>query len=376
MKPNGLYYYNYYSVLFFRKEGIAMRLLKHAAAWGLSALLALGGACGASAAELRAPVRDSITVEKIDFQRPDFIRGMDVSSVISLENAGVTFKSESGGERDLFALLAENGVNYIRVRIWNDPRDSSGNGYGGGNCDVETAAQIGKRAAAYGMKLLADFHYSDFWADPAKQKAPKAWEHMTVAQKETALYRYTLDSLNTIYGDIDVSHKRTRSNGSRDMRQDDLLQQLTHSTGEGRETNIRGYYDYPWDCYLRYQGAQSSVPAANSGAIAVDGNVGPATVRRWQQVMGTSVDGIISGQQVPDGRTYARPAIDSSVVRYGAGGSDLIRAVQRRLGCGVDGLLGPATIKAIQAHYGLAQDASFGPATARALQAALNQGRF
>lgn len=144
----------------------------------------------------------------------------------------------------------------------------------------------------------------------------------------------------------------------------------------GRETNIRNYYSYPWDCYLRYQGAQSSAPAANSGAIAVDGNVGPATVRRWQQVMGTSVDGIISGQQVPDERTYWRPAIDSSVVRYGAGGSDLIRAVQRRLGCGVDGLLGPATIRAIQAHYGLAQDASFGPATARALQSALNQGRF
>lgn len=92
--------------------------------------------------------------------------------------------------------------------------------------------------------------------------------------------------------------------------------------------------------------------------------------------MGTAVDGIISGQQVPDGRTYARPAIDSSVVRYGAGGSDLIRAVQRRLGCGVDGLLGPATIRAIQAYYGLAQDASFGPATARALQTALNQNRF
>ena len=144
----------------------------------------------------------------------------------------------------------------------------------------------------------------------------------------------------------------------------------------GRETNIRAYYNYPWNCYLRYQGAQSSAPAANSGAIAVDGNVGPATVRRWQQVMGTAVDGVISGQQVPDGRTYARPAIDSSVVRYGAGGSDLIRAVQRRLGCGVDGLLGPATIRAIQAHYGLAQDASFGPGTARALQTALNQNRF
>ena len=51
-------------------------------------------------------------------------------------------------------------------------------------------------------------------------------------------WMWDIDSLNTIYGDIDVSHKRTRSNGSRDMRQDDLLQQLTHSTGEGRETNI------------------------------------------------------------------------------------------------------------------------------------------
>ena len=26
------------------------------------------------------------------------------------------------------------------------------------------------------MKLLLDFHYSDFWADPALQKIPKAWE--------------------------------------------------------------------------------------------------------------------------------------------------------------------------------------------------------
>lgn len=142
----------------------------------------------------------------------------------------------------------------------------------------------------------------------------------------------------------------------------------------GRETNIRSCYSYPWNCYLHYGNGGGS--SASTGALAVDGNVGPATVRRWQQVMGTAVDGVISGQQVPDGRTYARPAIDSSVVRYGAGGSDLIRAVQRRLGCGVDGLLGPATIRAIQAHYGLEQDASFGPGTARALQTALNQNRF
>ena len=142
----------------------------------------------------------------------------------------------------------------------------------------------------------------------------------------------------------------------------------------GRETNIKAYYSYPWNCYLRYTGGNAS--AASNGSLAVDGNVGPATVRKWQQVMGTTVDGIISGQLVPDLKTYWRPAIDSSVVRYGGTGSELIRAVQQRLCCGTDGLLGPATIRAIQAHYGLTQDASFGPATARALQHALNNNRF
>lgn len=78
---------------------------------------------------------------------------------------------------------------------------------------------------------------------------------------------------------------------------------------------------------------------------------------------------------------YSRWTDPQPGTKYGrwyaqAHGSDLIRAVQRRLGCGADGLLGPATIRAIQAHYGLARDASFGPATARALQSALNQGRF
>lgn len=121
------------------------------------------------------------------------------------------------------------------------------------------------------------------------------------------------------------------------------------------------------------QGTQSSAGMP----LAVDGSCGPATVRRWQEVMGTSVDGVISGQVVPDQRTYRRPNLDTSAVSYGGYGSELIRAVQRSLGgLDADGLLGPATIRAVQAHYGLAQDASFGPDTVKALQTALNEGRF
>jgi peptidoglycan hydrolase-like protein with peptidoglycan-binding domain len=144
----------------------------------------------------------------------------------------------------------------------------------------------------------------------------------------------------------------------------------------GHETNVEAYYSYPWDCYLRYAGGQTPAPApapAASSQLAVDGSGGPATVRRWQQVMGTTIDGIISGQSHPYG-SYGWPNLYT--VQYGSGGSNLIRAVQKQLGLAQDGSLGPITIRAIQAHLGVAQDASFGPATVRALQQRLNTGRF
>jgi arabinogalactan endo-1,4-beta-galactosidase len=105
------------------------------------------------------------------------IRGVDISSILSVEASGVTFYNENGEEQDIFKTLAENGVNYIRVRVWNNPYDSDGNSYGGGNCDVYTAGEIGRRASQYNMKLLVDLQYSDFWADPEKQTVPKAWSN-------------------------------------------------------------------------------------------------------------------------------------------------------------------------------------------------------
>ncbi len=142
--------------------------------------------------------QQSVTVQPIDFQNGGFIRGMDVSSVISLENSGVTFRDENGREKDLLRILADHGVNYIRVRVWNDPYDSARHGYGGGNNDVDTAALIGRRAAKYGMRLLVDFHYSDFWADPAKQKSPKSWADLSLDDRLDALSAYTSASLETI----------------------------------------------------------------------------------------------------------------------------------------------------------------------------------
>ncbi len=141
---------------------------------------------------------DGVYIAPIEGFTDDFIRGMDISSILSEEASGVKYYDADGNEQDLFKILADNGVNYIRVRVWNDPFDKDGNGYGGGNCDADVAAEIGRRAAEYGMKLDVDFHYSDFWADPKKQICPKAWVGMDIDEKSQALYEYTYDSLKTI----------------------------------------------------------------------------------------------------------------------------------------------------------------------------------
>ena len=141
---------------------------------------------------------DSLYVDKVENLPEDFIMGMDASCVPSLEAGGVKYFDHDGNEKDVYRILAENGINYIRVRIWNDPFDASGNGYGGGNCDIDNAVEIGKRATACGMKLLVNFHYSDFWADPAKQMVPKAWKGMNVDTKAEALYQYTKDCLQKL----------------------------------------------------------------------------------------------------------------------------------------------------------------------------------
>lgn len=144
------------------------------------------------------PEESTIFVEPVDGISDDFYRGMDASAVLALENSGVKYYNFDGEEQDVFMTLAQAGVNYIRLRVWNDPYDENGNGYGGGNNDVATAIALGQRATKYGMKVCIDFHYSDFWADPKKQFVPKAWEGMDIEEKYDALYNFTLESLTQL----------------------------------------------------------------------------------------------------------------------------------------------------------------------------------
>ncbi len=185
-------------------------------------------------------VEAPINVQKVPGLSQSFIHGVDVSTYLSEIQSGVKYKDENGVEKNMFQIFKDAGVNYVRLRVWNCPfrtnkdgkilyvddngteytedqvtatqhadgyyeyalKDSGKTvyreGYGAGNCDIDTAIATGKIATEHGMKVLIDFHYSDFWADPAKMKSPKAWDGMTIEQKAQALSQYTTESLNKL----------------------------------------------------------------------------------------------------------------------------------------------------------------------------------
>lgn len=179
-------------------------------------LLSLSG-CGENYIPKAKIEGSEIFVEKVDGLPDDFILGMDASSVIAEEESGVRYYNFAGEEQDVFKTLAESGVNTIRVRVWNDPFDEDGNGFGGGNNDIDRAVEIGKRVTKYGMKLLVDFHYSDFWADPSKQMVPRAWAGMDIETKTKAVYEYTRDCLEKLKAakvDVGMVQIGNETNGS------------------------------------------------------------------------------------------------------------------------------------------------------------------
>ena len=175
-----------------------MKIQKLLAAVSAAAVLL---SCGTLIPQVPADAAETVAfsgIQGLPFDGDPF-KGVDVSSVTALEDSGVRFYDAAGREQDIFVTLADAGVNTVRIRIWNDPTASgSGATYGGGANDVRQAVRIAERCAAAGLKLLLDFHYSDFWADPAKQRAPKAWENYSTAQKADAITKFTADTLKTI----------------------------------------------------------------------------------------------------------------------------------------------------------------------------------
>ena len=116
--------------------------------------------------------------------------GADISFLPELEARGIHF-SDNKGERDAIEILKDHGFNYIRLRIFNEPARDSGYSPGKGFCDLAHTLAMAKRAKAAGLRLLLDFHYSDYWADPGKQYKPAAWRGLGFPTLIDSVYAFS-----------------------------------------------------------------------------------------------------------------------------------------------------------------------------------------
>lgn len=139
---------------------------------------------------------ESITVVPIENLKEDFACGVDISSIIEVEKSGGVFYNEYGKPQDIFEILKENGINYVRMRHWNNPENPPfTRAHGAGYNNLDTNIQIAKRAQAQEMKICLDFHYSDTWADPGNQQKPREWVNLTQVELENTVYEYTKNIL-------------------------------------------------------------------------------------------------------------------------------------------------------------------------------------
>jgi arabinogalactan endo-1,4-beta-galactosidase len=143
------------------------------------------------------PADLGIHVNPVSDLGPDYMMGVDVSMLKEMEDNGARF-FVSGAPKDCLEILRDHGVNWIRLRLWNDPTDATGQPLGGGNNDLKTTAAIAARAKRLGLKFFLDIHYSDWWADPGKQNMPKAWVGLSSEELSKAVYDYTAGAIRDL----------------------------------------------------------------------------------------------------------------------------------------------------------------------------------
>ena len=131
----------------------------------------------------------------------DFYVGGDISLLQRYDDLNVAYYDQQGTRiSDVLQYMKSDAVgwNAQRVRLFVNPTPSL-DGNDPAICqDLNYVVRLGKRIKDEGFAFMLDFHYSDSWADPAKQWTPVAWQSLTDAQLQQKIYEYTKECLQTL----------------------------------------------------------------------------------------------------------------------------------------------------------------------------------
>jgi len=118
--------------------------------------------------------------------------GGDISMLSALQNKGAVYNDNKGKAIDPYKLFRKAGWNMMRVRLFVDPQNANAAHKGEGVCqDLPYVIDLCRTIKKEGFAIMLDFHYSDTWADPAKQYTPKRWEGLDAKTLADSIYRYT-----------------------------------------------------------------------------------------------------------------------------------------------------------------------------------------
>ena len=120
--------------------------------------------------------------------------GGDISCLTDNEAKNAQYLDFDGKACPALDLFKQEKLNAMRVRLFVNPSDYPNNDPNACQ-DLDYVVSLSKRIKEAGFKLMLDFHYSDTWADPAKQWTPKAWENLSDDELYTKIYEYTKETL-------------------------------------------------------------------------------------------------------------------------------------------------------------------------------------
>jgi arabinogalactan endo-1,4-beta-galactosidase len=139
--------------------------------------------------------------EKVFYTTDQFCMGADLSYVNQILDHEGVYK-DSGAIRDPYRIFKEYGTNLVRLRLWHNPLwtkeiyGEQGTQLYNDLYDVERSIAAAK---SNGMAVLLDIHYSDTWADPAKQNPPSAWKNIQdLSVLKDSVYQYTSKLLTVL----------------------------------------------------------------------------------------------------------------------------------------------------------------------------------
>ncbi len=125
-------------------------------------------------------------------QGSKFVLGADISALDAPSfGPKITYMYDGKPSSEL-AILAKNGWNAFRLRVFVSPvREAPDN-------TVGAAIPLAKKIKELGAVFLLDMHFSDTWADPQHQEIPIAWRGLNYDSLKIEWETYAYDTIKRL----------------------------------------------------------------------------------------------------------------------------------------------------------------------------------